>query len=136
MTVSVMLCSARYFARSGGIRCRHDAISARNAKLLGKLQSVLKGGLPCVTTSKNVFIPAENFVQLHDKDASSHGPFDRTTELRSFQDWNVNRSDYHGQSRRRYRARETIVLIIGLRHSALLFCKGCCDCISSLGLQI
>ena len=33
--------------------------------------------------SKSFFIPAEKFVQLHDKDSSSHGPFDRTTELRA-----------------------------------------------------
>lgn len=33
--------------------------------------------------SKNFLIPAENFVQLHDSDAPSHKPSDRTTELRA-----------------------------------------------------
>jgi hypothetical protein len=42
-----------------------------------------QGRFTLALDSKNFFIPAENFVQLHDKDASSHGPFDRTTELRA-----------------------------------------------------
>jgi hypothetical protein len=43
-----------------------------------------QGRFTLALDSKNVFIPAENFVQLHDKDASSHSPFNRTTELRGF----------------------------------------------------
>ena len=76
-----MICSAQYFARPAGIRCRHDAISAGNASSGTAIRA--QGRFTIALDSKNVFIPAENFVQLHDKEASSHGPFDRTTELRA-----------------------------------------------------
>ena len=78
-----MLCFARLdrVARQAEMRCRHDAISVGNVS--SGTATRAQGRFTLALDSKNFFIPAENFVQLHDKDASSHGPFDRTTELRA-----------------------------------------------------
>jgi hypothetical protein len=62
------------------MRPHHDVVSVGNVS--SETATRAQGRFTLALDSKNFFIPAEKFVQLHDKDASSHGLFDRTTELR------------------------------------------------------
>ena len=80
MTVSVLLLSATELpGRPRYVSPR--AISVGNVG--SKTATGAQGRFALALDSKNLFIFADNFAQLHNKETSSHRPFDRTTELRA-----------------------------------------------------
>jgi hypothetical protein len=74
MTISVIFARLDRLARSARMRPQHHVVLETATRAHGRCTLALD--------SKNFFIPTEKFVQQHEKDATPHGLFDRTTELR------------------------------------------------------